>query len=679
MPGYKDFHLRFTRNGASSYRVAVSSDSVGSASATTTRDFPLSRLRELRGQIQGALLQSRPGDADINNGLKQLGEDLYAAVCPPGQVHDALVSSLGDTVLSSNEQQLRLRLFLHFDPCDSELTWLAEFPWDVLWVPVVSQGRPAALDHRLSIVRALDVNQAAQPRKLVPPWRVLLVRAGARGHGGLQLATEEAIITDALMSNAFIQFESLNIPTPHQLWRKLRDFQPQVLHFMGHGKADESTGDCWIYLRDEKGASTQVRAHDIMEIFGGVPSPRLVVLSACQSAHGTVSASGHGSIAGALVSQGVAAVIAMQFAISDQAALAFAEEFYACLAKGSLIDEAVTEGRLAIRLKMRNSFEWCTPALYMRDGAAGVLFQLPPSNSSMQMPDHSGQEKAEPPPPIDPQSMSVPSRRPLILIRHEAYKKATEQPGRADAPLFFAGREPRVVHIDQTAGLEQRKWKNLETEVKRMAAREGVLRRTFEEQDADIGYYGFPFVPLAVLAGRLAMNRRVYVFECVSGRFQWDPESSASVPPLKIDVHKEGEGKAARIRVSVSALVNMEDCRQVLPDPDVMMDLHFSLASPGQNSVRSEEQLSAYVRLIRETITEHVTSNQDPKHRPESVHIFAAVPVSLAYYLGDILTASWLPECFVYNYGSPSESPRYKWRLNLKAAFEGKRSVDILK
>jgi hypothetical protein len=53
--------------------------------------------------------------------------------------------------------------------------------------------------------------------------------------------------------------------------------------------------------------------------------------------------------------------------------------------------------------------------------------------------------------------------------------------------------------------------------------------------------------------------------------------------------------------------------------------------------------------------------------------------VSLAYYLGDVLTASWLPECFIYNHGLASEHPRYKWSLSLLAAFEGRRSIKFFK
>ncbi|WP_257455530.1 CHAT domain-containing protein [Archangium lipolyticum] len=680
MNSYKEVHLHFTQSRSDSYRVTVHSTSVGTASAPTTLRLPLSRLRELQLQIQEALLQSRSCDAEVDAELARLGDELYEAICPPGRVREVLTLSLGSVLFSSDEQQQRLRLFLHFDPCDSELAWLAEFPWDVLRIPPVSPTRHAALDQRLSIVRSLDVTQPSRLPTFDSPLRVLLVRAGARGYGGLQYQAEQDRITDALSSISGVQCESLDMPTRQELRDKLRVFLPHVLHFIGHGKVDEDTGSGWVYLRDEQGEPAPLRAQDIAELFSGRPTaPRLVVLNACQSARGTLSVHGHGSVAGALVSGGAAAVIAMQFAISDRAAMAFTAAFYTRLAERAPIDDAVTEGRLAMRSKVPDSFEWCTPALYMRAGAAGVLLQPAPSNASTQTEEGGGRAQDRLTPSSEPPPAPVPSQRPLILIRHEAYMPTTEQPGPEDAPALFAGREPRIVAIDQRVGLEQRDWRNLEAEVKRLAARDGELRRTFAERDADIGYYGFPFVPLAVLAGYLAKNRQVHVFEYISGRFQWEPGSDTPPPPLNVDVQTRGAGKAARICVSVSARIDMDECRHVFPDSDVMLDLHFALAETGRGSVRREAQLKAYVQLIRETLDKHITANREPARRPESVHLFAAVPVSLAFYLGDALTASWLPECFVYNYGLPSERPRYKWRLSLQAAFEGRRSIKIFK
>lgn len=678
MNSYLEVHLHFTQ-GRDSYRVAVRSSHAGNASAATPLGLDPSRLRELHRQIAAALLNSTSRDTDIDGELSRLGGELYEAIFPPGPVRDVLPFSLG-AISSSEGRYDGLRLRLHFDPGEPELAWLAECPWDVLRIPFVSTIQYPALDRRLSIVRSVDVPQTPLLRPFAPPLRVLLVRAGARGLGGLQVEAEQDSITDALSCIVGGQYQFLDMPTRNDLRLKLRTFEPHVVHFMGHGNVNEDTGSGCVYLRDEKGDPDSVYARDVAELFGGHAALRLVVLNACQAARGKLSVDGQGSVAGALVTQGVAAVIAMQFAISDGAARAFTANFYGRLAAGDLIDDAVTEGRLAMRSKVPGSFEWCTPALYMRAGESGMLFQPALSTSSAPTAERGGRAQDMLARSSEPSLAPAPSRRPLILIRHAAYKPVTEDPGPADAPELFMGREPRVVPIDHTLGLEQREWTNLEAEVKRLAARNGELRSAFAERDAEVGYYGFPFVPLAVLAGYLAKNRPVHVFECISDRFRWEPESDAPFPPLNVeDVQTREVGKAARICVSVSARVDLDDCRRVLPDSDVMLDLHFALAEPARGSVRRKEQLAAYVQVIRETLNKYITANQDPARRPDRVHLFAAVPVSLAFYLGDVLTPSWLPECFAYNYGLPSERPRYKWRLSLQAAFEGRRSIKIFK
>jgi hypothetical protein len=62
---------------------------------------------------------------------------------------------------------------------------------------------------------------------------------------------------------------------------------------------------------------------------------------------------------------GVPAVVAMQFPISDRAALAFSTSLYRALAAGDPVDAAVTEGRMAVFTQAPDSWEWATPALYL--------------------------------------------------------------------------------------------------------------------------------------------------------------------------------------------------------------------------------------------------------------------------------------------------------------------------
>ena len=95
----------------------------------------------------------------------------------------------------------------------------------------------------------------------------------------------------------------------------------------------------------------------------GRGSLRLAVLNACEAGQ----SSAHDPLAGvatSLMEFDVPAVVAMQFAITDEGALVFADEFYGALASGYSVDAAVTQGRRA--LAANSEVEWGTPVLFTR-------------------------------------------------------------------------------------------------------------------------------------------------------------------------------------------------------------------------------------------------------------------------------------------------------------------------
>ena len=110
--------------------------------------------------------------------------------------------------------------------------------------------------------------------------------------------------------------------------------------------------------------------------------PRLVVLNSCSGAATGVNDLFAGTAA-ALVRGGVSAVAAMQYPISDAAAVAFARGFYTAIAHGRGVDDATSSGRVAILGTGTRTLEWVTPVMYLR-GRDSRLFILPaqsPSNT----------------------------------------------------------------------------------------------------------------------------------------------------------------------------------------------------------------------------------------------------------------------------------------------------------
>ena len=158
---------------------------------------------------------------------------------------------------------------------------------------------------------------------------------------------------------------------------KLLEEEWHVLHFIGHGGYDTETDEGVLAFVGRNGRADYVPASRLADLLDEAePTPRLVVLNSCQSgASGTIDL--FSGTAAALAHSGIHAVAAMQYSISDDAAIAFARGFYKALAHGRGIDEAVRSGRIGILGLSRGTLEWITPVLYLR-GEDTHLFDIAP-------------------------------------------------------------------------------------------------------------------------------------------------------------------------------------------------------------------------------------------------------------------------------------------------------------
>ncbi len=148
-----------------------------------------------------------------------------------------------------------------------------------------------------------------------------------------------------------------------------------ILHFIGHAKLDASTGEGCLVFEDKNGAADPISAEGLVTLLKDLTSLRLVFLNACDTAR-TVRGKGLDPFAGvatALVMAGLPAVVAMQFPISDEAAITFSRTVHLRLAAGEPLDTAVTEGRQAIFAEDHSTMEWAIPVVFTRV-ADGFIF-----------------------------------------------------------------------------------------------------------------------------------------------------------------------------------------------------------------------------------------------------------------------------------------------------------------
>ncbi|MEZ4673310.1 MAG: SUMF1/EgtB/PvdO family nonheme iron enzyme [Caldilineaceae bacterium] len=137
-----------------------------------------------------------------------------------------------------------------------------------------------------------------------------------------------------------------------------------MLHYIGHGYFDDATDVGGLILEDAVGNGEFVTAAKLGELLHDQESLRLVYLNACEGARSGQGDSFAG-VAQQLIQQGIPAILAMQFAVSDDAALLLSQEFYHAIADGLPVDSAVAEARKRLSVA-GNDLEWGTPVLFSR-------------------------------------------------------------------------------------------------------------------------------------------------------------------------------------------------------------------------------------------------------------------------------------------------------------------------
>lgn len=297
---------------------------------------------------------------------KVFGEDLFQAVFA-GDVGDALRRSLD--LAAQQEVGLRIRLRLTYAP------ELAALPWEYLYV--TPWRRFAVLSDQTPLVRYLEIGQGAAPLTTQLPLRVLVmlsdpVDVTPRLNVEAEWVRLEQALAELQRQNAILL---TRIPaTLTALQRTLRRDAYHLFHFIGHGWYDEATGDAGLLLEDEQRNGERVDATRLGILLHDHRALRLAFLNACEGARVDRGEPFTG-VAQHLVQQGLPAVIAMQFPITDRAAITLAQEFYQALADGYPVDAALTEARKAI-FAGGSLMEWGTPAIFTR-ADDNQLFALP--------------------------------------------------------------------------------------------------------------------------------------------------------------------------------------------------------------------------------------------------------------------------------------------------------------
>ncbi len=355
---------------ADSYRTRVVASPAGETHADFTLPFTDKDLTILVLEVVSSIGRLRRKVRRIQSPERKLLEDfgsqLFQSVFS-GPVRDCLDRSR--TAAEAEGAGLRIRLRL--PPA------LANIPWEYLHD---AEYGFVGLSPETALVRYVEMPTPVTPLPVRPPLRVLAMISAPADVPELQGEEEWGKLNEALQDLAdrgMVQVDRLEAGTLAALQRPLRLHDYHVLHFVGHGGYDEDAKDGALALEGADGSSRLVTGRDLGLMLRGHRSLRLVVLNACEGARSAPDDPFSG-VAQALVRQGVPAVIAMQFEISDPAALVFSQSLYQAIADGFPIDLAMVEARRAMFAE-GNEVEWATPVLYLRapDGRVFTKDQSP--------------------------------------------------------------------------------------------------------------------------------------------------------------------------------------------------------------------------------------------------------------------------------------------------------------
>lgn len=163
--------------------------------------------------------------------------------------------------------------------------------------------------------------------------KILILAANPKNTDRLRLEEEEREIDEGLRRSRHrdrFKLTSKWAVRSRDFYRYMLDFQPQIVHFSGHG-----AGESGIVLEDEIGQAQLMPTEQLAGLFKLFASKGLecVLLNACYS-----------EVQAEAIHQHISYVIGMNQAIGDKAAIAFAVAFYDVLGAGETVEFAYELG-----------------------------------------------------------------------------------------------------------------------------------------------------------------------------------------------------------------------------------------------------------------------------------------------------------------------------------------------
>ncbi|HRJ53899.1 MAG TPA: SUMF1/EgtB/PvdO family nonheme iron enzyme [Candidatus Thiothrix moscowensis] len=452
---YLNFDVLLNQAG-DSYQVHVIDSPAGQASRPFTLPFSALELENFIlkiGQNRGNVRSLHIETVDVPS-IKKLGGALYETLFS-GVVAERFRSSLAIARREGKGLRIRLRL--------SGAPKLIDIPWELLFD--ADNNNYVGLSVNTPIIRKLDLATQPEMRQAQGALQVLVMISSPSNYPQLNVEREwERIHTATLELQRAGRLVLTRVePSLAALQRQLRREDYHVFHYIGHGGFDRANNDGVLVLEDRNQKSHLVSGQYLGTILYDETTLQLVLLNSCSGGRTSVTDPFAG-VGQSLLQKGIPAVIAMQFEITDDAAITFSHEFYAALVDGYPIDAAVAEARKMIYAEA-NQLEWATPVLYTSIDSGSLLRE--PSTEELELLEKQRQQREE-------------DKRQVELKRQQEEEAKRQAELKRQQEEEEAKRQAELKHQQEEEARQIELKRQQEEEIKRQAE----LKRQQEEEAA---------------------------------------------------------------------------------------------------------------------------------------------------------------------------------------------------
>jgi len=293
--------------------------------------------------------------------LQMIGQELALTVFNVN--HGQIIRLFHNSLAAAGRRNEPLRVMFSYHQDSDEL--VRTLPWESLFYPIMNeQPEHFGLSRAIGVARFLPPHfDGYLPLQITDELRVLAVAPNPKNCATeLEVTAELTLISQIANSHK----EEIVLMTPEQpQWKMFDDglvkHDPHIMFFAGHGGFVNNQPFLFFEKADQDCEPVSVKK--LASSLRQVPSLRLVILSACQTA---VPRQLFVSAAEELIRSGVPAVIAMQSKVDDAAAREFSLRFFNYFFQQKYsIDICVNAGREAMHDIRRNETEWAVPVLYL--------------------------------------------------------------------------------------------------------------------------------------------------------------------------------------------------------------------------------------------------------------------------------------------------------------------------